>query len=153
MGEHAASAVGVALLLGVVVTACSSGDSVDLGPDSQADVVVCLNPGLTRDEARVFRETRLRGGLLRDAPIADYTAQGGDSVTLNWESSHATRTNGLRSCRCSVSNQTWPRLPRTQPSSTNVASDHRVITAGVTRAVGHYDTVPVRFEPTDERSG
>ena len=86
MGARAVSALGVAVLLGVVATSCSSGDSVDLGPDSQADVVVCLDPGLTKDEARVFRESALRGSLLQGAPVADYTAQGADAVTLNWES-------------------------------------------------------------------
>jgi hypothetical protein len=73
-------------LLVAFLTACSTGDSVDIGPDRPADLVVCLDPNLAREEARTFREERFRGGEFGDVPIEDYAAQGGDSFTLNWAS-------------------------------------------------------------------
>lgn len=63
--------------------ACSTGDRVSIGPDQPAGVVVCLDPSLTRDETRVFRQERFLAGEFGNPPIENYAAQGGDSLNFD----------------------------------------------------------------------
>ena len=109
---------GLVALVGPLSAAFSTGRSVDLGPDSPADVIVCLDPSLTRDEFRDFAQNRFLAGHFGSPEIDDYTAQGKDALTFNWRS-EATEgdRNGLLS------------ELRGQPEVTVVAEDSTVVDA------------------------
>ena len=76
----------VTILAATAMFACSSDDGLSVGPDREADVVVCLDEALSRDEAGAFGR-RVLAGDFGEPPITAYTAQSSDAFTVNWHSS------------------------------------------------------------------
>lgn len=99
----------------VGTAACSKGDRVSIGPDRPADVVVCLDPSLTRDEARDFRQDRFLAGEFGNPSIENYAAQGKDSITFDWGDAADVERNDLLS------------ELRTQPEVVVIAEDSTVV--------------------------